>query len=155
MQSKILRGFWLFFFVALRSNWKVIVLVYGFPELQHAVYLFSYLCNVFTESLASTAFGGYNLNLGWSRLITSAYGMHFRCKQLEFVTHKSIVRNGIFGEGVGGGCILATGPKKWLVCCFFSESALNYCNAHMLPSAEPRYSVQSADPRAVFWEKYW
>lgn len=121
MQSEILRGFWLFFFVALRSNWKVIVLVYGFPELRHAVYLFSYLCNVFTESLASTAFGGYNLNLRWSRLITSAYGMHFRCKQLEFVTHKSIVRNGIFGGGVGGGVFLQQDQRNdW--CVVFSLS---------------------------------
>lgn len=51
MQCEILREVLCFFFVALRSNWKVIVLVYGFTELRHAVYLFSYLCNVFMRPL--------------------------------------------------------------------------------------------------------
>lgn len=104
MQCEILREVLFFFFVALRSNWKVIVLVYGFPELRHAVYLFSYLCNVFMSPLHQQPLEIQSQSrLVQATVITSAYGMHFRCKQQDFVTHESIARNGIFGGG-GGGC---------------------------------------------------
>lgn len=79
--------------------------------------------------------------------------MHFHCKQQDFVTHESIARNGIFGGG-GGGCSCNRTKEMTGVLFFPSESALNYCNAHMLPSAGSRYSAQSADPRAIFWEEY-
>lgn len=111
------------------------------------------ICAMFSWVPCINSLWRYNLNLGWSRLITSAYGMHFRCKQQDFVTHESIARNGIFGGG-GGGFLQQDQRNDWCVI-FPSESALNYCNAHMLPSAGSRYSAQSADPRAVFWEEYW
>lgn len=79
--------------------------------------------------------------------------MHFHCKQQDFVTHESIARNEIFGGGGGGVFLQQDQRNDWCVI-FPSESALNYCNAHMLPSAGSRYSAQSADPRAVFWEEY-
>lgn len=152
MPCEILREVLFFFFVALRSNWKVIVLVYGFPELRHAVYLFSYLCNVFMSPLHQQPLEIQSQ----SQLVQANYFCIWNAFSLQAAgfcnSWKHCKKWNILGEG---GCSCNRTKEMTGVLFFPSESALNYCNAHMLPSAGSRYSAQSADPRAVFWEEYW
>lgn len=143
MQCEILREVLFFFFVALRSNGKVIVLVYGFPELRHAVYLFSYLCNVFMSPLHQQPLEIQSQ----SRLVQANYFCIWNAFSLQAAgfcnSWKHCKKWNIWGRG---GVFLQQDQRNdWL----------NYCNAHMLPSAGSRYIAQSADPRAVFWEEYW
>lgn len=153
MQCEILREVLCFFFVALRSNWKVIVLVYGFPELRHAVYLFSYLCNVFMRPLHQQPLEIQSQ----SRLVQANYFCIWNAFSLQAAgfcnSWKHCKKWNIWGRGWG--VFLQQDQRNDWCVIFPSESALNYCNAHMLPSAGSRYSAQSADPRAVFWEEYW